>query len=79
MKHGAWAGCETSAAFGKRAREDDFDLEVDLSNVLDRRLRQKIMNYERAARKLQVSGQTDAADALKKAASRLRHITISAP
>ncbi|HNR75968.1 MAG TPA: hypothetical protein PKM48_02485 [Parvularculaceae bacterium] len=52
--------------------------EADLSALLDKRLREKIGNYERAARKLKVVGQTDAAEALARAASRLRHITLSA-
>ena len=78
MRNSAGAITKSARVFGRRAPEGAYR-DPELSAVLDRRLREKISNYERAARKLQVAGQNDAADALVKAACRLRHITTNAP
>ncbi|MGE0183156.1 MAG: hypothetical protein AB7F91_09835 [Parvularculaceae bacterium] len=63
--------------FGRKSPQTATN-EDRLPLILNRRLHEKIENYERAARKLRISGQTDAADVLARAAGRLRHITVTA-
>lgn len=48
-----------------------------VNRALDKRLREKIVNYDREATKLELRGQADAADVLRKAADKLRTIMRS--
>lgn len=66
-------------AFGKGGRNPGLDASRErLSLHLSLRLREKIENYERAARRLKTAGEADAAEALHIAAEKLRLITIRA-
>lgn len=48
-----------------------------VNRALDKRLREKVINYDREATKLELRGQADAADVLRKAADKLRAIMRS--
>lgn len=50
-----------------------------INRALDKRLREKIINYDREATKLELRGQNDAADVLRKAADKLRTIMRNEP
>jgi len=50
------------------------DRDAALADELHRRLREKYRNYERAAARLELRGEHDAADLLRKAASRARRL-----
>lgn len=50
-----------------------------VNRALSKRLREKIRNYGREAAKLELRGQHDAAQALRKAASQLKRITRTRP
>jgi len=50
-----------------------------IRRALARRLSEKIKNYEKAAARLAMRGEDDAADALQRAAGRLRTITKNVP
>ncbi|MHA7870964.1 MAG: hypothetical protein ACX939_01300 [Hyphococcus sp.] len=47
------------------------------AEVLSLRLEEKRLNYERAAMRLQLRGETDAADVLRRAADRIHRLTAS--
>ncbi len=67
-------GLETRA-FGQETLAADKLEDMRVKRVLARRLAEKAKNYERAAAKLEIRGDGDAAEVLQRAADRLRHIT----
>ncbi len=62
-------------AFGQEMLIADKLEDMRVKRVLARRLAEKAKNYERAAAKLEIRGDGDAAEVLLRAADRLRHIT----
>jgi hypothetical protein len=62
-------------AFGQETLAADRLEDMRVKRVLARRLAEKARNYERAAAKLEIRGDGDAAEVLHRAADRLRHIT----
>jgi len=62
-------------AFGQETLAADKLEDMRVKRMLARRLAEKAKNYERAAAKLEIRGDGDAAEVLHRAADRLRHIT----
>lgn len=50
-----------------------------VNRALEKRLREKVKNYDREAAKLELRGQTDAAEVLRKAADKIRNLMLNAP
>ncbi len=69
----------TADTFGRERTSMDMLEQRLAAKALTRRLGEKIKNYEKAAAKLELRGEADAADALHRAADRLRQITVEPP
>lgn len=70
---------QDAAAFGQERSTTDRLEDRMIRQALARRLSEKIKNYERAATKLEMRGEMDAAQALFQAAARLRAMTQNMP
>ncbi len=69
----------TTKTFGQdRSAAENLESLI-IKRQLERRLNEKIKNYERAAAKLEIRGDDDSACVLHKAADRLRSIRASTP
>lgn len=64
---------QQQALFGTPTPQQDND-DISLAEQLSERLAEKYRNYERAAARLELRGETDAAKVLRRAAGRLRLI-----
>lgn len=67
------------ADFGRDRSSADMLQDKMIRRALARRLNEKIRNYEKAAVKLEMRGEDDAAGALHRAANRLRAVTRNVP
>ena len=64
-----------AAVFG-RANDRSANLEAQrVRRILQRRLNEKIRNYDRIASRLELRGEKDAAEVLQRAAGQLRALT----
>ena len=66
-------------AFGQDQSTQENLENLIIKRQLEKRLSEKIKNYERAAAKLEIRGDDDSAGVLNKAAKRLRNITSNTP
>ena len=62
------------SVFGTDTSHRDMLEQRCVSTMLARRITEKCHNYERAARRLELRGEADAAQVLRRAASRLRRL-----
>lgn len=66
--------CKRTVLFGKPETPKEDNDDITLAEQLTERLAEKYRNYERAAARLEMTGETDAAKVLRRAAGRLRLI-----
>lgn len=67
-----------NSVFGRDTSYQDMLEQRCVSTMLARRITEKCQNYDRAASRLELRGEADAARVLRRAASRLRTITRQA-
>ncbi len=79
MNDSKLAATPQQQTFGQETLAADKLEDMRVKRMLTRRLREKVKNYERAAAKLEIRGDGDAAAVLQRAADRLRHITAKPP
>lgn len=65
-------------AFGRTESDADRLEALRVKKMLARRLREKVRNYSRAASRLEMRGEVDAAAVLTRAADRLKTIAVDA-